>query len=185
MNNTEALLLALAIAILLGLIIYSVLLSSRASKKAAASQAESLKLMLEEYAKNVREGQKEVANELPEIDVEIPTKQYPKFDNSRAVNEMGLSQEEADSLVLELIKAIEVEIPRVEEALRTHDIRTIEEVIHTITGSSSTLGSGGVSSALISFYAAVQHRDVMENLRIHLENVKYYLASLKEENGVA
>jgi len=185
MNNTEALLLALAIVILLGLIIYSVLLSSRASKRKAASQAESLKLMLEEYAKNVREEQREAETELPEIDVEIPTKQYPKFDNSRAVTEMGMSQEEADSLVLELIKAIEVEIPRVEEALKTHDIRTIEEVIHTITGSSSTLGSGGVSSALISFYAAVQHRDVMEKLRIHLENVKYYLASLKEENGVA
>ena len=92
---------------------------------------------------------------------------------------MGLTQEEADEFVLELIKAIEGEVPKIEEGIMRSEYKVIEEIVHTITGTSSTLGSGGVSSALISFYAAIQHRDDLQKLYIHLQNVKYYLAELK------
>lgn len=184
MNNTESLLLLAVIIILVGLIVYSFYTSSRFSKKRSAeSQAASLKLMLSEYAQKVQKEQREEG--LYEIDVDIPTKVYPKFDNSRAVDEMGLSQEEADGFVLELIKVIEAEVLRIEAALKKNDIKTIEDIVHTLTGTSSTLGSGGISSALISFYSAVQHRDTLRMLQIHLENVKYYLKLLKEESGVS
>lgn len=135
-----------------------------------------------QYAQQAREEKNDL--ELSKVGVTIPTKEHPKFNNSRAVSEMGMSQEEADALVAELVKAIEAEIPRIEEALKKREIKILEEIIHKITGSSSTLGSGGVSSALISFYSAVQHRDDMHKLQIHLENVKYYLSRLKEESVV-
>jgi len=187
MNNTEVVLLSAVIIILLGLVIYSVFTSSKPSKKErAAMQAETFMNILSEYAQKVQEEkQKTTTEDLAPVDVAIPTKVYPKFDSSRAMEEIGLTREEADTFVLELIKVVEAEIVRIEEALRKNDMKTIETIVHTITGSSSTLGSGGITSALISFYAAVQHRDNMQILQIHLENVKYYLGLLKEENGVA
>jgi HPt (histidine-containing phosphotransfer) domain-containing protein len=115
------------------------------------------------------------------IDLDIPTKQYPLYSNARAVDEMGLTQEEADAFVFDLIKAINAEIPRIEAAILGNDYNALEEIVHTITGSSSTLGSGGVSSALISFYAAVQHHDSLQKLYVHLQNVKFYLNELQEQ----
>jgi hypothetical protein len=185
MNNTETLLLAIAITILLGLIIYSVLLSSGSSKpKSAVSQAESLKKLLDEYALQVKKEEGTLEEQFESLAITIPTKIYPKFDNSRAVDEMGLSQEDADTFVLDLIKAIEVEIPNIDKALANGDYKSLEEIVHTITGTSATLGSGGISSALISFYAAVQHHDTLQKLFIHQQNVKHYLTSLKEDYTV-
>ncbi|WP_345977779.1 hypothetical protein [Sulfurimonas sp. HSL3-7] len=182
MNNTETLLLAIAIIILLGLIIYSLLLSSGSlNPKSAESQAESLKKLLDEYALQVKKEEKTLEEQFDSLEITIPTKIYPKFDNSRAVDEMGLSQEDADAFVLDLIKAIEAEVPKIDMALTNGDYKSLEEIVHTITGTSSTLGSGGISSALISFYAAVQHHDSLQKLFIHQQNVKHYLSSLKEE----
>jgi len=180
MNNPEALLLSLAIAILAGLILYSIFLTYRSSKvKSAESQAESLKCMLDEYAQKVQDEDYTIDEKFVSDGIDIPTKAYPKYDNIRAVDEMGLTREEADSFVLDLIKAIEAEIPRIEEAILGSDYKTVEEIIHMITGTSSTLGTGGISSAFISFYTSVQHRDNFQSLYIHLQNVKYYLDELK------
>ena len=180
--NFETLLLGAAIVILIALIIYSILPSKHVSiPKTAESQAESLKSMLDEYAQKVQEDQTPVEESIETPKVEIPTKQYSKYDNARAVDEMGLTQEEADSFVVDLVKAVESEVPRMEEAVKNSEYKTLEEIVHTITGSSSTLGSGGISSAFISFYAAVQHHDSMQDLHIHLQNVKYYLQELKED----
>lgn len=184
MNSSETLLL-LAIAILVGLILYSIYLSYKSSKlRAASSHAESLKNMLDEYADKVKEKSRPIDEQFVIDDIEIPTKRYPKYDNSRAVNEMGLTQEEADGFVHELAKAIEAEIPRIEESILGSEYKPVEEIVHTITGSSSTLGSGGIASALISFYTAVQHRDSFQKLYVHLQNVKYYLDELKTQYGV-
>ena len=118
MNNPEALLLSLAIAILAGLILYSIFLTYRSSKvKSAESQAESLKGMLDEYAQKVQDEDYTIDEKFVSDGIDIPTKAYPKYDNIRAVDEMGLTREEADSFVLDLIKAIEAEIPRIEEAI--------------------------------------------------------------------
>ena len=191
MNNIETLLLAIAIIILLGLIIYSLLLSSNASKpklkesaESAESQAKALKMLLDEYALKVKKEEGTLEEQFDSLAITIPTKVYPKFDNSRAVDEMGLTQEEADAFVFDLIKAIEAEIPKIDKALTNGDYKSLEEIVHMITGTSSTLGSGGISSALISFYAAVQHHDTLQKLFIHQQNVKHYLSSLKEEYAV-
>ncbi len=182
MNSSEIILLSLAIAILVGLIVYSIYLTYRSSQvKSAESQAESLKSMLDEYAQTTQENERPIEEKFESEELVIPTKEHPKYDNSRAVDEMGLTQEEADSFVHDLVKAIQSEIPKIEEAISNSDYKTVEEIVHTITGSSSTLGSGGISSALISFYTAVQHRDSFQELYVHLQNVKHYLSELKEQ----
>ena len=174
-------LLYIAIIILLSLVAYSIAAMVMNRPKSAKSQAESLKNMLEEYAEKVQNNECTIDEKFEFVHVDIPTKQYPKYDNSRAVDEVGLSQEEADSFVLDLIKAIEVEIPSIESAILKGDYKSIEEIVHTITGTASTLGSGGISSAFIAFYSSVQHRDGMQEEYIHLQNIKYYLNELKED----
>lgn len=181
MNPTEATLLTIAIVLLLGLIIYSLLSSNRSTPKSAASQAESLKSMLNEYAQKSKEKVKTIAENFEASNIAIPTKQYDVYDNSRAVEEMGLTQEEADGFVVDLVKAIQAEIPKIEASILKGDYKSVEEIVHTITGSSSTLGSGGVSSALICFYTAVQHRDSLDELYVHLQNLKYYIKELDEQ----
>ena len=181
MNPPEATLLTIAIVLLLGLVIYSVFSNKSSKPKSAASQAESLKNMLDEYTQKSQGREKTISENFEASHIEIPTKQYDIYDNSRAVDEMGLTQEEADSFVLDLVKAIQSEIPKIEASILKGDYKNVEEIVHTITGSSSTLGSGGVSSALISFYAAVQHRDRLDELYIHLQNIKYYIEELNEQ----
>jgi len=181
MNPTEATLLTIAIILLLGLVVYSVASSSSSKPKSAASQAESLKSMLDEYAKKSQGRVKTISENFEASNIEIPTKQYDIYDNSRAVEEMGLTQEEADGFVLDLVKAIQAEIPKIEASILKGDYKDVEEIVHTITGSSSTLGSGGVSSALISFYTAVQHRDSLDDLYVHLQNLKYYIQELNDQ----
>jgi len=185
MNGSETLLLSLAIILLVMLIFYSLYLHFRGNRsKSAESQSQSLKNMLDEYAQKVQEDESGIDEQFDISDLRIPTKSFDRYDNSRAVEEMGLTQEEADNFVLELIKALESEIPRIEEAILNSDMKTLEEIVHTITGSSSTLGSGGVSTALISFYTAVQHRDSLQDLYVHLQNVKYYLTELKKQTQI-
>lgn len=182
MNSSEIILLSLAIIILVGLLLYSVYLSYRSSEvQSAESQAKSLKNMLDEYAQSTQEKERPIEEKFDSTELVIPTKQHAKYDNTRAVEEMGLTQEEADGFVHDLVKAIESEIPKIEAAITASDYKTVEEIVHTITGSSSTLGSGGVSSALISFYTGVQHRDSFQELYVHLQNVKYYLSELREQ----
>lgn len=182
MNNMEVTLLIIAFGILLGLMIYSVIVSLRGRKrKSAASQAEALKKMLDEYAGKAAVDKRTLDQKFELLDVDIPTKQYPLYNNARAVDEMGLSQEDADAFVHDLIKAINTEIPKIESSILRNDYKSLEEIVHTISGSSATLGSGGVASALISFYAAVQHRDSWQKLYVHLQNVKYYLNELQEQ----
>ena len=174
-------LIAIAIIILLALLIYSIASMMMNRPKSAKSQAESLKKMLEEYSDNIQNDECSIDEKFEFVHVDIPTKQYPKYDNSRAVDEMGLTQEEADGFVLDLIKAIEAEIPRLESDILKGDYKGIEEIVHTLTGTASTLGSGGISSTFIAFYASVQHRDSMQDQYIHLQNIKYYLNELKED----
>lgn len=181
MNSQELILLSVAGTILLLLIIYSLTTGRRSPTKTAASQAESLKNMLNEYAQNVEIEEQTIDKKFEFLQVQIPTKQYPLYDSMRAVTEMDLTIEEVAGFVLDLIAAIDAEIPRMEEAILKSDYATLEEITHTLTGTSSTLGSGGISSAFICFYASVQHRDSIQEQYIHLQNIKFYLNELKEE----
>jgi len=178
------LLITLVIGILIVLIVYSLFFAKDGLTKSAQSQSESLKSMLDEYAQKVQSVECTIDEKFSSIDETIPTKQYAPYNNARAVDEMALSQEDADAFVSDLIKAIEDEIPALEAGIMTQDYLVIEEIVHTITGSASTLGSGGISSAFISFYAAVQHRDSFQKLYVHLQNVKYYLNELHEQFSI-
>ena len=115
--------------------------------------------------------------------VELPSKTYEPFNNSRAVELLGLSQEEADMFIGELIAQFDAEFSHLEEAVRQKDYKRIETISHSLKGSSTSLGTGGVSDVLIDFNTYVKTGTDMQVIEAHLENLKHYLAGLRRAFG--
>jgi hypothetical protein len=188
MPDFETFLLLLAIAMIVFLLLLTLLKGKKMLKKmesARESQAEELKALLDEYVKTSPKpaGRSTGLKSDQQEKSTIPTKTYPPFDNSRAVIELSLSQEEADMFVGELIKAVDAEVKKLDDAIANENILEIEEITHTITGSASTIGYGGITNVLIDFYTAVQHRETYPVLKTHLANLKYYLDQLKAQHA--
>ena len=114
----------------------------------------------------------------------LPKRDYPHFDNARAVEQLGLSQEEADMFITELIELIDTELSGLETAVHNEEYDIIENISHMIKGSATSLGSGGVADVLVDFNTYV--KDEEPNIKVihaHLDNLKHYLDELKKQFG--
>lgn len=116
----------------------------------------------------------------PTVAKDFPPTSYPKFDNSRLLD-MGLSQEDAKAFTVELIKQFDEQLPQIETALQKEDYENIEHLTHSIKGSSSNLGSGGVAAVVTDFNTYVKTGKDREIISAHMNNMKKYLHELKEE----
>lgn len=110
-------------------------------------------------------------------------KEFPEFSNERAMEQLGLSRDEADLFVAELIKQIEDEIPNLEAALQSNDMTLLEESTHLLKGSAVNLGEGGVADVLVEFNTYCKAGSDPDVLHDHMENLRYYLGELKEKFG--
>ena len=115
--------------------------------------------------------------------IELPSKIYKPFSNARAVDLLGLSQEEADMFIGELIEQFNSELPALEEAVQQKNHARIETISHSLKGSSTSLGTGGVSDVLIDFNTYVKTGNDSQIIEAHLENLKHYLIDLKRVFG--
>lgn len=82
---------------------------------------------------------------------------YPPYSNQRAIDQLGLSQEEADAFVAELIGQIDAEVPNLEAAVEAGDFEQIERVSHMLKGSATSLGEGGIADQLVEFNTYCKH----------------------------
>jgi hypothetical protein len=110
----------------------------------------------------------------------LPTCTYPQFTHSRLV-EMGLSDEEAKEFVQELIPQLEEQIPLIEEALNTSDYHQMERLTHSIKGSTTNLGTGGVSDLLIEGNTYLKTGTDYDIAKVYFESLKHYTKELKEQ----
>lgn len=111
---------------------------------------------------------------------ELPEANYPAFTHVRLL-EMGLSDEEAEEFVGELIPQIEVEIPLIETALQGGDFHEIERLTHGIKGSATNIGTGGVSDLLDDYNTYVKTGTDIDIAKAYLEHLIHYTAELKEQ----
>ena len=111
---------------------------------------------------------------------ELPKREYPDFDNSRLLG-MGLTQEDADTFVLELIEQIDDHIPQLEEAIESGQYDQIERLTHSLKGSATNLGTGGVANVLIDFNTYSKEGKEKEIILAHLNNLKAYQEKLKSQ----
>ena len=116
----------------------------------------------------------------PTINKELPPTEYPDFDNSRLLR-MGLPQADNKAFILELIKHIDHQIPKIEDATRKSDYVIIAQLTRSIQDSSIALGSGGITDAATDFYTYIKKMGKdKEIIAAHIENLKKYHIKLKE-----
>jgi len=112
--------------------------------------------------------------------VDLPECNYPKFDHSRLVG-MGLSDDEAKEFVAELIPQLETQIPLIKEAMEIPDFHNMERLTHSIKGSSTTVGTGGISDLLVEFNTYLKTGTEPTIAEAYFEQLKYYTQALKEQ----
>lgn len=123
--------------------------------------------------------------EEPKIDAAAeagPT--YPTYSNQRAIDQLGLTQEEADEFVVELIGQIEAEIPNLKSAVAEGDIEKIERVSHMLKGSATSLGEGGIADQLVEFNTYCKHGSDPKVVEGFMKTFHREFAALKTQFGV-
>lgn len=108
-------------------------------------------------------------------------KEYPEFSNARAVEQLGLSQDEADLFIAELVTQIEAELPNIDAAFEAEDSEQIERVSHMLKGSATSLGEGGVADVLVDLNTYCKEGSDPEVLKEHINNLNHYFQQLKEQ----
>jgi len=111
---------------------------------------------------------------------ELPKCNYPKFTHVRLVD-MGLSDEEAREFVQELIPQLEAEIPLIEEVLDIPDLQQMERLTHSIKGSTTNLGTGGISDLLVEYNTYLKEGSDIDIVKVYFEYLKHYTQELKKQ----
>ncbi len=157
-------------------------------EKSQEKKAEQQK-RLEEKKPELEFTSKPIVTEIKTETVEVDTKpkniaislgKYPKFDHS-CLLDMGLSQEESKEFVAELIPQIETQIPLIKEAMATSDFHSMERLTHSIKGSSTTVGTGGVSDLLVDFNTYLKTGTELAIAEAYLKQLNHYCEELKEQ----
>jgi len=85
-----------------------------------------------------------------EESVTLPVANYGRFDHNRLID-MGLSEEEAVGFVKELIEQIKAQIPLIKEAMEEADFTRMERLTHSLKGSATNIGTGGIADLLVKY----------------------------------
>jgi len=111
---------------------------------------------------------------------DLPKCKYPEFNYSRLIK-MGLSEEEAIEFTKELIPQIKAQIPLIEEAFKKEDFHSMERLTHSIKGSSTTVGTGGVSDLLVECNTYLKTGKDLPIAEAYIKHLKYYADELEKK----
>ena len=110
----------------------------------------------------------------------LPHCTYPQFSHERLID-MGLSNEEAKEFVQELIPQLEAQIPLIEEVLAIPDFHQMERLTHSIKGSATNLGTGGISDLLVECNTYLKTGTDFDIANAYFGYLKHYTKELKEQ----
>lgn len=110
----------------------------------------------------------------------LPLCNYPQFTHKRLVD-MGLSDDEAKEFVQELIPQLEEQIPLIEKVLAIPDFHQMERLTHSIKGSATNLGTGGISDLLVEINTYLKKGTDLEIAKAYFEYLKHYTKELKTQ----
>lgn len=154
--------------------------NAKAAAEQKAAKEALAKKEAEKKAAAERIAAEKAAKKPEEVRKELPKGDYSDFNNSRLLD-MGLSQADADSFVLELIGQIDNHIPQLEAAIEAGDHEKVEHLTHSVKGSATNLGTGGVADVITDFNAYCKDGTDEEVLLAHLNNLKSYQEKLKSQ----
>ena len=110
----------------------------------------------------------------------LPKCKYPKFNYER-LTKMGLSEEEAIEFTRELIPQIKTQIPLIKEAMEKEDFHNMERLTHSIKGSSTTVGTGGVSDLLVEYNTYLKTGKDLPIAEAYFKHLNRYAEELEKE----
>ncbi|HFU77663.1 MAG TPA: hypothetical protein ENK68_04080 [Epsilonproteobacteria bacterium] len=108
----------------------------------------------------------------------LPEANYPQFTHQRLI-EMGLSNDEAKVFVQELIPQLEMQIPLIHKMLYLADFHQMERLTHSIKGSATNIGTGGVADLLVAFNTYLKKGTDIDIAKAYFEHLKQYTQELK------
>ena len=111
---------------------------------------------------------------------DLPKCKYPKFNYERLIK-MGLSDDEAIEFTKELIPQIKTQIPLIKEAMEKEDFHNMERLTHSIKGSSTTVGNGGVSDLLVEYNTYLKTGKDLPIAQAYFEHLKRYSDDLEKQ----
>ncbi len=112
---------------------------------------------------------------------EIRQKHYEPFTHSRLVESMGLSSEEADEFVLELIHQLESAIEELDRKIKEGDFVEIEHITHGLKGAALNIGSGGVADILVDYNTQMKEGSDIETAMAYQDLLRHAVSDLKIE----
>ncbi|WP_201353496.1 Hpt domain-containing protein [Hydrogenimonas urashimensis] len=111
----------------------------------------------------------------------ILRKDYGHFSHQRLVEGMGLSSEEADEFVVELIHQLENAINDLDRALETENFTEIEHITHGLKGAALNIGEGGVADLLTEYNTYMKENHELPVIRAYQTLLKQTVSDLKVE----
>jgi HPt (histidine-containing phosphotransfer) domain-containing protein len=94
---------------------------------------------------------------------------------------MGLGEDEAVEFVKELIPQIKIHIPLIKEAMEASDFHNMERLTHSIKGSSTTVGSGGISDLLVEYNTYLKTGKELPVVEAYFKHLNHYCNELEKE----
>ena len=110
---------------------------------------------------------------------DLPKCKYPKFSYERLIK-MGLSEDEAIEFTRELIPQIKTQIPLIKEAMGKEDFHNMERLTHSIKGSSTTVGTGGISDLLVEYNTYLKSGKDLPIVEAYFEHLNRYAEDLEK-----
>jgi len=108
----------------------------------------------------------------------LPKANYVQFTHQRLID-MGLSNEESIEFVLELIPQIESQLPLIKASLSKYDYHAIERLTHSIKGSATNIGIGGVSDLLVDYNTYLKTGSDFSIAEAYFKHLIHYTNELK------
>lgn len=112
---------------------------------------------------------------------ELPPCDYPPFDHSRTVESLGLSEEDAKEFIGELIAQLDIQLPLIAKEIETGDFHALEQLTHSVKGSATNLGTGGVADLLIAFNTYLKEGQDIDIVKSYYSCLETYTKKLKEQ----
>lgn len=126
----------------------------------------------------------EVEEEIPEKELPekaLPACNYPPFDHSRTVESLGLSDEDAKEFVGELISQLDSHLPLIAKEVEAGNFHALEQLTHSVKGSATNLGTGGVADLLTDFNTYLKEGKDVDVVKSYYTCLETYTQKLKEQ----
>ncbi|WP_456403296.1 hypothetical protein [Hydrogenimonas sp.] len=111
----------------------------------------------------------------------IRQKRYGPFTHQRLVEGMGLSPEEADEFVVELIHQLEEAIVHIDTKIEEANFDEIEHITHGLKGAALNIGSGGVADILVDYNTEMKECKDIDVAKTYQDLLRHAVSDLKIE----